>query len=181
MTSSTYKSRNILEDMGSHGNPANKILKEENIRLAEHFLRAAAAARSHAAHDVNFLLLRWIADVDLEHEAIQLGFRKSVGSLLLKGVLRCKNEEGGVQGVIVTSGRHDFFLHGLKERCLSLWRGPVDFICQNHIREDRPLQKAEAPPSRLLIHFEDGRWAGSFGELGVFVCVTVFFLAGALL
>ena len=84
-----------------------------------------------------------IADVDREHEPVELGFGQRIGSFLLDRVLGGHDEERRLEVERVGPGRDLVLLHGLQECGLGLGRRAVDLVGQHDVGEDRPLHEAE--------------------------------------
>ena len=91
-----------------------------------------------------FIVKRGIIDLDVEHEAVELGFRQRIGAFLLDRVLRGDDEERLGQVVGVLAGRDLTFLHGFEQGGLRLGRRAVDLVGQEDVGEDRPLDEAES-------------------------------------
>ena len=81
--------------------------------------------------------LRRVADADLEHEAVELGFGQRIGAFLLDRVLRGQDEEGLGQLVGRVADGDLPFLHGFEQGALHLGRGAVDFVGEDEVGEDR--------------------------------------------
>ena len=111
-----------------------------------HFLVAAP----HRQNPFLFVRRR-VADLDVEHEPVQLRFGQRIGSFLLDRVLRGDGEERVGQLVCLASDRNLPFLHRLQQSGLRLGRRAVDFVGQQDVREDRPFHEPErdACPARL--------------------------------
>ena len=99
------------------------------------------------AGDAAFLVAVGVLDLDKKHEAIQLRLRQRVGALLLDGVLRGKHKEWFRQRHDAAGHGNVMLLHGLKQGGLRLGRGAVDFVGQNDVGEDRPLDELELAPA----------------------------------
>ena len=93
-----------------------------------------------------------IVDLDVEHEAVELGLGQRIGAFLLDRVLRGDREERLGQRIGRLADRHFALLHRLQQRGLGLGRRAVDFVGQQDVGEDRPFDEAEiaAGPARLL-------------------------------
>ena len=100
-------------------------------------LIARADSSSAMVEDFALLVPR-DRSLQLQHEAVHLGFGQRIGALLLDGVLRGEDQERPPAEGGVADG-HLPLLHGLKQRALHLGRGPVDFVGQDDVREDRAL------------------------------------------
>src|SRR5881409_475587 len=105
--------------------------------------RVVRPAFSASLEDLDFLLSRRVADVDLQQEPIDLGFRERIGALVLDRILRRDHEEGPVQRERLALQRRLAFLHRLEERGLGLRRGAVDLVRQEDVREDRAASEDE--------------------------------------
>ena len=83
-----------------------------------------------------FLIGSGIGDLELEHEAVDLGLGERIGPLLLDRVLGGQHQERHreLKGLIAYSDLA--FLHGLEQRRLHLGGGAVDFIGQDEVGED---------------------------------------------
>src|SRR5213594_2879940 len=111
--------------------------------------RVVRPAFSASLEDLDFLLSRRVADVDLQQEPIDLGFRERIGALVLDRILRRDHEEGPVQRERLALQRRLAFLHRLEERGLGLRRGAVDLVRQEDVREDRAASEGEV--ARLAV------------------------------
>ena len=86
-----------------------------------------------------------VAHQQLEEEAVQLGLGQRVGAFLLDGVLRGHHQERLLE-LVARAGRRDRpFLHRFQHGRLRLGRGPVDFVGQADLREDRAALELEEP------------------------------------
>ena len=103
---------------------------------------ARAAAGGGQEHGALGIEVR-VADVDLEEEAVELGFRERVGALLLDGVLGGEHVEGARQGVVGAADGDPAFLHGLQQGGLGAWAGAVDLVGHQQLAEDRAGDEAE--------------------------------------
>ena len=84
-----------------------------------------------------------VADLDHEHEAVELGFGQGIGAFLLDGVLRGQDEEGRLEREGLAAGGDLVFLHGLEEGGLGLGRRAVDLVGEEHVGEDGALDERE--------------------------------------
>ena len=98
-----------------------------------------------AIDDPPLLVPRGIADVDREHEAVELGLGQRIGAFLLDRVLRGHDEERRLELEGVRPAGDLVLLHGLQERGLGLGRRAVDLVGQDDVGEDRPLDEPERP------------------------------------
>ncbi|MCY1409883.1 hypothetical protein D9M71_252420 [compost metagenome] len=95
-----------------------------------------------------------IVEQHLHQEAVHLCFGQGVGAFLLDGVLGGDDHEQ-VRQFVAVAGHGDLPLfHGFEQCCLDLGRGPVDFIGQNQVAEQRPgLELHLVLAVDLLQHF----------------------------
>ncbi len=68
--------------------------------------------------------------------------------LLLDRVLRGQDEKRARQLIGVSTGGHVLFLHRFQQRRLSLRGCTIDFICKQHIGENRALHELKGVSSR---------------------------------
>ena len=66
-----------------------------------------------------------------------------IGPLLLDRILRGQHEERIRQRIVAPAHRHFALLHRFEHGGLGFGRGPVDFVRQNHVRENGPFQEPE--------------------------------------
>ena len=64
-----------------------------DLFAVEDVIEFGSCASGGFAGDAEFVLFRWVIDIDEEHEAVELGFREWVGAFLFDGVLGCQDEE----------------------------------------------------------------------------------------
>jgi hypothetical protein len=86
----------------------------------------------------------------MHQEAVELGFGQWVGAFLLDGVLRGHHQEQWRQFVGAAPDADLALGHGLKQGRLHLGRGPVDFVRQHQVVEDRALLEHEAAGFRAI-------------------------------
>ncbi len=82
----------------------------------------------HAPHHRVLLVHRRIANLELEHEAVDLRFRQHVSALLLDWILSGKNHEWLRQRKGLLAKRHLLFQHGLKQGALDFRRSAIHLI-----------------------------------------------------
>ena len=75
--------------------------------------------------------------MNLEHEAVELGFRQRIGAFLLKGILCRKDKERKIEMKVIPGSRHHFLLHGLKKGSLRFGWSTIDLVGKDHVREYR--------------------------------------------
>ena len=110
-----------------------------------------------------------IADIDLQQEAVELGFRQRIGAFLLQRVLGGEHMER-LRQVVALAGDGDVpLLHRLQQRRLRARAGAVDFVGHQQLGEDRPLDEAEGAAAAIAFfeHFgaQDVGWHQVGGEL----------------
>ena len=94
-------------------------------------------------HDLPLGRLVGIADIDLQQEAVELGFRQRIGAFLLERILGRQHVEGRRQ-VVALAGHGDvLLLHALQQRRLRARAGAVDFVGHQQLGEHRALDEAE--------------------------------------
>ena len=91
----------------------------------------------HAVEDRQFLFLAGVGQLQLEHEAVDLGLGQRIGAFLLDGVLRGQDQERLLQRVAGVADGDLLLLHGLQQGALHLGRGAVDLVGQDQVGEDR--------------------------------------------
>ena len=99
--------------------------------------------------DLDLLLLRGIADLQLEHEAVELRLRQRIGAFLLDRVLRGETKNGSGSSYVWPPAVTRVLLHRLEQGRLRLRRGAVDFVGEHQVGEDRPVQEVEDCARRL--------------------------------
>ena len=90
-----------------------------------------------------------VVDPDVEHEPVELRLGERVGAFLFDRVLGGEHEERLVQRVGRVAGRDPLLLHGLEQGGLGLRRRPVDFVGQEQVAEDGPVDESGTPSRRL--------------------------------
>ena len=127
------------------------------IARDERILRTSTfSVRVVCVEDPFFLVGDGIADLDVEHEAVELGFGQRIGPFLLDRVLRGDDEERIGQVVGLPADGDLALLHRLQQGGLRLGRRAVDFVGQQDVREDRPFDEAEVALARLRL--PPARW-----------------------
>src|SRR3954447_2907446 len=85
-----------------------------------------------------------VAELEPDHEAVDLRLRERVGALVLDRVLRGEDEERAGELVRVDVDGHHPLLHALEQAGLGLRRGAVDLVDDHDVREDRARAELEA-------------------------------------
>ena len=150
----------------------HQLLKRQDHPLIQHGGDAGqrqlitGLIRRGARDDVDLLLERRIGHVDLQQEAIQLGFRQRIGALGLQRILRRQHDEGPGQRQCLALQRHLILLHDLEQGALGLGRRAIDLIGEQHIGEYRTAHDAQFA-RRVVEHRMSGdvRWHEVRGEL----------------
>ena len=129
----------------------DQLLQVEDRLAREDLADLGLLAARGAGQDALLFLGRRIVDLDVEHEAVQLRLGQRIGAFLLDRVLRGDGEERVGQRIGLLADGHFALLHGLQQRGLGLGRRAVDFVGQQDVGEDRPLDEAEVPPARARL------------------------------
>ena len=106
--------------------------------------------------DPPLFLFAGIVDQHVEHEPIELRFGQRIGSLLLDRILRGQHEERTIEIEPRAAHGHLVLLHGLEQRGLRLRRGPIDFVREQDVGEDRAADEPDDPAAGrpiFLDHF----------------------------
>src|SRR5215212_3457155 len=117
--------------------------RRENLRWRRYAIDRNWLSTSHASQHFLFFITRGIADVQLQHETVDLCFRERIRSFLLNRVLRSKNEKGFFEYVRRAADRDLFLLHRLEQRRLYLGGRAVDLVSKNDVGEDRSFLHGE--------------------------------------
>lgn len=139
----------IVEDLVVDRQVAGDPLQGENVLVLQqrpqvgHVEHVAARGAGHLAHQGLFLGFGRVIDAQLEHEAVEFGFRQRIGAFLLDRVLRRQHHErlrhrqgASFQGDLA-------LLHHFQEGGLGLGRRAVDLVRQQQVGEHRPLAQLE--------------------------------------
>ena len=98
-----------------------------------------------ARQDLQFNFPRRIAHGDPQQETVELTLRQGVGAFELDGILRGDDHERVGQGVALPVDRNLPLAHGLQQGDLRAGRGPVDFVGQHDIGENRSRTEGKLP------------------------------------
>ncbi len=107
-------------------------------------------------NNLDFLVLRQVVHEDVEHEPVELRFRQWIGAFHLDRVLSGEHKERFVERIPFAGGRDLMFLHCFQQRRLRLGRRAVDFVGEDDVGEDRPLDEDHLPLAFLVL-LEDFR------------------------
>ena len=88
--------------------------------------------------------------MQLEHEPIDLRFRKRIRAFLLNRILGRENEKGLLEDEGRSADRYLLFLHRFEQCRLDLRRRAIDLVRKNDIGVDRPFLDREAA-GRLIV------------------------------
>ena len=83
----------------------------------------------------------FVVQMDLEQETVELGLGQREDARLLVGVLRRDHHERRRQPVHPALDGHVPLLHRLEQRRLRPRRSPVDLVCEDDVRKERPLHE----------------------------------------
>src|SRR5205814_1728190 len=92
---------------------------------------------------------RWIAHGNAEEEPVELRLRKRERPFVFNRILRRHNHERLRHLMRIAVDGDLSLFHHFQQRRLSLWRGAVNFIGENDLREDWPW--AELKIASLLV------------------------------
>ena len=143
------------------GNAADQGLRGDQFVGGEHRAGAILPGAGGGEQHGPLGLAIGVADVDLEQEAIELGFRKGVGAFLLERVLGREHVERAGQGVFDAADGDLTLLHGLQKGGLGARAGAVDLVGHQELAEHRAGHEAEAAAAGAVIVEDFG--AGDVG------------------
>ena len=93
-----------------------------------------------------------VLDQKFEKKAVELRFRKRVGSFHLQRILSRQDQERIDQRVGLSGNGDGPLLHCFQQRRLCLRRGPVDFVGQHDVGEERSLLQREFAAATAVDH-----------------------------
>ena len=91
-----------------------------------------------------------IADVQLEHETIELRFRQLIRAFLFERILRGENKERIGERIGLFADGDLPLLHRFEQRALHFGRRAIDFVGQDQIRKDRAKLGREFAGARIV-------------------------------
>lgn len=141
--SSPNKVQYGLYDTVANRNLAHQALRSNQIIRGQYLFRGGFTHAGRFQQDLTFGFFRWIGDVYLHQEAVELCFRQRVGSLLFQRILCCQNVKRVGQGMVVPGDRDTVFLHGLQQRRLGARARPVYFIGHQKLTKNRSMNETE--------------------------------------
>lgn len=83
-----------------------------------------------------FVVVRRIANKDMEQEAIHLSFRQGIGAFLFDRILGGEDEEKMRQPMRLAGNSDLSFLHRFEQCGLRFGRSAIDFVSENEIAEN---------------------------------------------
>ena len=147
----------MFVDVFGDGDASDDFLEAKDIGGVENFLEDGHGATSGGFGDLEFFFGGGVADIDEEHEAIELGFWEWVGAFLFDGILGSEDEERFFEGEAMFTGVDLLLLHGLEESGLGFGWGAVNFVGENDIGEDGAFDEFESAATWLIGFLEDFR------------------------
>ena len=112
---------------------ANNLTGLDNLFSGCHGRNGGQCTSNVLTDNLLLLFNGRIANDDLQHKTVHLGFRQRIGTFLLDGVLRSHHQEGIGQFKGVGTNGDLFLLHGLEQGALYLCWCTVDFVCQYEV------------------------------------------------
>ncbi len=91
-----------------------------------------------------------IIDPHMHQEAVELGLRQGIGSLLLDGILGRHDQKEVRQPISLPTHRNLPLAHGLQQGGLHLGRGAIDLVGKEQIMKDGTLIEMEATILRTI-------------------------------
>ncbi len=141
--------------MIGHRHLAHDLLEQNDFVTGENVLQVGISAGGGQADNLKFLFLAGVADVDVEHEAVELGFGQRIGAFLFDGILRGQDEKRLRQAMLLAAGGDLVFLHGLQQCGLGLGRRAVDFVGEDDVGEDGAADEAKLSAAGGLVFLND--------------------------
>ena len=127
-----------------HGDLGEQLLQFDELWSVGHGGEFGLGEAGSAAGDFDKRIEIRERHLDLEHEAVELGFGQRVGAFHFHGVLRGQHEKGFWHQMALAAGGHAAFLHDFEQCGLGLGRGTIDFIHQQQILEHRAFFIAQS-------------------------------------
>ena len=119
-------------------------------RLVEYRADLDLVLDHHALEDLLLLGAGRVADLELQHEAVDLGLGERVGALLLDRILRREDEKRLGEAVGGVAERHLALFHRFEERRLHLGGRAVDLVGEQGVGEDRAAPGLELALARIV-------------------------------
>ena len=137
------------------GDLPDQPLKRHEILTRHRTLEVRVQDGRGRPHDLELFVLRRMLDDDVEHEAVELGFRQGIRAFELDRVLRREDEERLVERVGAALNRDAVLLHRFEERRLGFRRRAIDFVGQHDVREDRARREDHLTAAGARLFLDD--------------------------
>ena len=134
---SQRRSDDVILHVRGNDDALDQVLGLNDFFPAHHAFDVRLVAGGRAVEDLRQLVFVRVPHHQLVEETVHLRFGQRIGALLLDRILSGHHEERLFQLVGGIADRNAVLLHGLEHGRLRLGRGPVDFVRQNQLREDR--------------------------------------------
>ena len=82
-----------MEDVIGHRHAPHDVLQPQDVLAVQHLGHRGLHVGGPLPHDLLFLAVGRVIDLDHEQEAVELGFGQRIGAFLLDRVLRRQHEE----------------------------------------------------------------------------------------
>lgn len=133
----------VVEEEGTDFDHTDLLLQVQDRACRKNLANFRFLAAGRRFENADFFIQSRVIDLDVEHEAVLLGFGEGVGPFLFDRVLG-RDDEEGVGEVVSRLAVGDLtFLHRLEKSRLGFRRGSVDFVCQQDVGKDRALNEAK--------------------------------------
>ncbi len=133
----------MADDFRGDGRAADDLVEMEQILAGEERLDRLGRSGGRFQDDGDFVGLGQVVDLDVEHEAVELGLGQRVGAFHFDGVLGRQNEERLLERVARAGGGDLVLLHGLEQSGLGLRRRAVDLVGEHDVGEERTFHEDE--------------------------------------
>ena len=125
----------------------------EDFRTVGHAGHRRVDRLRRPINDLVHRLFGRVHHLQLEEEAVELGFGQRIRALHLERVLRREHEEWLLELIGRPADRDAHVLHRLEQRRLRLGRRAVDLVGEDDVGEHRPLLELEERAAvRVLLH-----------------------------
>ena len=133
----------------------HQTLERNQVRAVDRTLELRIENRRRRAHDLELLVFGRMVDHDVEHEAVELGFRQRIGAFELDRVLRREDVERLFELIRAALDGDAVLLHRFEQRRLRLRRRAVDFVGEDDVGEDRPGREHHLPAAGRRVFLDD--------------------------
>jgi hypothetical protein len=113
------------------------------VEVGDRLERRDEVARGVPGEHVRLLGRVRVAELDPDHEPVELRLRQRIGAGVLGRVLGGDDQERAGELVGLLIDRDPSFLHRLEQARLRLRRCPVDLVDEDDVGEDRPWMELE--------------------------------------